>query len=49
MAEGLKLVQPFGEQLGNGRLGAMNPETPIQFTELFRGEIHRIRTLTLQR
>jgi hypothetical protein len=48
MAEGLKLVQPFGEQLGDGRLGAVHPEAPVQFTELFRGKIHRIRTLSLQ-
>jgi hypothetical protein len=41
------VVEAIGEQLGQGRLGAMNPEAALQVAKLFTGEISGIGPLPL--
>jgi hypothetical protein len=47
VAQGLKLVEPFGEQLGQGRLGAVDAETTVQFAEFVVGKVNWVRSHAL--
>jgi hypothetical protein len=42
VAQGLKLVQSLGEQLGQGRLGTVDAKTTVQFAEFFFGKVDRV-------
>lgn len=43
----LQLIKPLGEELGQGGLGAMHPETPLQLTQFGGAEIEWIGALPL--
>ena len=41
------MVQPIREELGQGRLGAMDPEAPLEVAKFLAGEVGGIWPLTL--